>query len=78
MNVIYILKEYIEADTGLDLDPNVDLFEKRIFDSMAFILFISYIERIFDISIPEEDLTINNFKSLSSIGIYLNKFDLSQ
>ncbi len=50
-----------------------DLFEAGIVDSAGLISFIAFIEKEFSITIPDEDLLPENFKSVSAIAGYIRK-----
>ena len=47
------------------------LFKEGIFDSMAFVLLIDFIEEKFGITPGDEDLVEENFESLDAITSYI-------
>lgn len=71
------LLEYFEnysSDTLIsELDPRDSLIEYGILDSHAIVELMIYLERIFEIVIPNEDMTRENFDSLLDIASYLAK-----
>lgn len=68
--------EYIAKNTHSDirkLNPRTMLFKEGIFDSMAFVLLIDYIEQAFDIRPGDEDLVEENFESIEAITRYIRR-----
>lgn len=57
------------SDSGVDTDilEYVDLIDNLGMDSIAFITLIVEIETIFNISVPDELVLIENFKTFDSI-----------
>ncbi|MBN1187822.1 MAG: acyl carrier protein [Bacteroidales bacterium] len=49
------------------------LFHEGIFDSMAFVLLIDYIEETFGIKPSDEDLVEKNFESIEAITRYIQR-----
>jgi len=59
-----------EIAVGLDkktLDPNEDLLEQGIIDSLGLMKLIDFIEKTFSIKISDEDIVPDNFQSLNSM-----------
>ena len=50
-----------------EITDNTDLIESGILDSLQLVLLINEISEQFDVSIPEDDVTPENFKSVSAI-----------
>ena len=63
--------EYIEEKTGTNPEHDTNFIEYGIFDSMEFVLFVSFLEKEFHITIPEEDLKMDNFLSVGNVVVYL-------
>lgn len=55
-----------------DLQETTDII-KYIDDSISFISFVIEIEEAFNIQIPDEDLEVNNFRTLHHILNLVNK-----
>ena len=53
------------------LDPDLNLLESGLVDSLGMMRLIRFIERKFDMQIPFEDMTVENFSSVSNIKEYL-------
>lgn len=69
-----ILFEYIKKNTIADLskfNSNTLLFREGIFDSMAFVLLIDFLEETFGIKPSDEDLVEDNFESVDAIARYI-------
>jgi len=58
----------VEAEYG-DAD---NLFEAGILDSAGVLAFVGFIEKVFDLTIPDEDLLPENFTSIRATTQYIN------
>ena len=73
------LREYLErlADSRgkslANLGRNEQLVDRGIFDSMSLLDFVVFIEKLFGIKIPGEDVHPENFGSLEAIMRYLQE-----
>jgi len=68
----YIKKECLSKNSGDIPGFDDDLFDAGIVDSAGLISFLAFIERQYNISIPDEDLLPENFKSISAITNYID------
>ena len=66
----YIKKE-ISIEDLEDLALDDDLLGSGIVDSMGMMRLIDFIEKELNISIPQEDLVVENFMSIERIVAYL-------
>jgi acyl carrier protein len=64
------VRKYSLADLN-KLSTSTLLFREGIFDSMAFIMLIDFIEENFGIQPGEEDLIEENFESVEAITKYI-------
>ena len=67
---------YVSKNTHVDISkitPGTMLFKEGIFDSMAFVLLIDYIEQTFGIKPGDEDLIESNFESIEAITKYIHR-----
>ena len=76
MNIENEIREYILSDLlfdrqGLFISNDEEILEKKIIDSMALVQLISFIEEQYGISIEDEDLVIENFRSISHIRNFI-------
>lgn len=71
------LKQYIErdlvGDDALDLADGDDLLLSGLLDSVAVMSLVTFVEDTFDVRVPPEDVTIEHFRSVDTIGTYLSE-----
>lgn len=76
-----VLLNYIMQYSVVDVSKvknDTLLFEEGIFDSMAFVLLIDFIEEKFGIKPTDKDLVEENFRSIDAIARYVqNKKDFN-
>lgn len=77
MNVQSTIRQYIVTEIMHELDQNVldneaTLIEGGIVDSMSLIELIHFIEKTFRITITEEELDIDNFKTVNALTHFIN------
>ena len=74
MNYKESIKSFVIEELLDDLD-SVDedevLLSDDLVDSIGMVRLVAHIEETFDISIPAEHLTIENFRSINTISKYL-------
>jgi acyl carrier protein len=78
MDVRSTLKQYIVTEMmhELDqkvLDDNAALIEGGIVDSMNLIRLVAFIEEKFRIKISEDELDIDNFRTVNALTDFINK-----
>ena len=71
-----LLKHYIEHDMlsnrgGGTLGDDDNLLMTGLVDSVGMMSLVVFIEDTFDVHVPPEDVTIENFLSVSTIDAYL-------
>ena len=75
------LSRYIATDllnrNDLNIGADDDLLSSGLLDSLSVMALVSFIEQEMNISVPPEDVLIENFSSLSSIDAYLNRLSES-
>ena len=69
----YVNRELAEEGKETDLKEEENLLANGIVDSLGVLKLVSFIENEFNVQVPDEDVTVNNFRSLKSIGEYLEK-----
>lgn len=69
------LSAYIRDEVGYqgELDMDADLLDARILDSFSVVELAAYIQSDFDVELEAEDLTRENFASLSSMIALIKK-----
>jgi len=68
--------EYVSKKSHADMSkvkPETMLFKEGIFDSMAFVLLIEFLEETFSIKIKDSDLIEENFESISAITGFVER-----
>jgi acyl carrier protein len=77
MDVQSTIKHYIVTEIMHEIDQNVldnedTLIEGGIIDSMSLIELVNFIERTFTVKITEEELDIDNFKTVNALTDFIN------
>ena len=67
----YVSRELADDGKGTDLKEEDNLLANGIMDSLGVLKLVSFIEQKFDIRVPDEDVTVQNFRSLKDIANYL-------
>ncbi len=68
------VKDYIQQATFIDKDKIRDdslIFKEGYFDSMGFVLLITFLEENFNIKTNDSDLVEENFESINSITNFI-------
>ena len=71
-----VLRDYLHEENqndggSVEVKEDDNLLANGIIDSLGVLKLVSFIENQFDIKIPDEDVTIKNFRSLKDIANYL-------
>jgi len=70
------VKSYIHQSVHVDKEKirsDSLIFKEGYFDSMGFILLITFIEEEFGINTSDDDLIEENFESINAITDYINR-----
>ena len=76
MDTQEVLKQYISEELlngSLQVNAEDDLLGNDLVDSMGIMRLIAFIEKKYEIKIPLEDVTIENFITVQAINTYLTK-----
>ncbi|MCK0148115.1 acyl carrier protein [Arenibacter sp. F26102] len=73
----YISEDLLNNELEEVLDPHDDLLGSGILDSLGMMKLILFIELEYSISVPPQDMIIENFMSVSHITTYLSNKDQS-
>jgi acyl carrier protein len=68
------LREHLAASLGVVLDERSDyrdLLAEGLIDSMAVMELVAYIEETFDVTVEDEEIIADNFRSLDSMVCYV-------
>lgn len=69
----YIRTELHGSGAELEISPQDDLLGSGLVESMGMIKIISFIEQQFDIAIPAQDMTIENFLTVEAMVNYISR-----
>jgi acyl carrier protein len=64
----FLLEEILYDKQLADLGPQEPLLESELMDSISILQTVAFCERIFEISIPEEELLPDNFENIRGIA----------
>jgi acyl carrier protein len=78
MNIFDTLKIYLLSEIAVDagiktLEPDDDLLEQGIIDSMGIMKLVTFMEETFGIGIDDEDIVPENFQTLTSMTEYIEQ-----
>lgn len=73
----YLKKEYLEEEDEQDVDENTPLISSGIVDSFSMVSLKMFLEKKFDIKIPDEKATTEAFDSVNNIMDLLKEFNVS-
>ena len=71
--ILEFLNSQLLKTKELTLNSNEELLSSGLLDSLGMMRLIRFIERRFEIQIPFEDMTVENFNSVENITVYLSK-----
>ena len=61
----------IVSQTEINLQPDDDLLESSLVDSLGIMRLVTFIESNFHVALPAADVTIQNFQTVRAITDYL-------
>jgi acyl carrier protein len=68
-----IIQNEILNEPDFEIEADQDLLLSETLDSLRVILLIQHLECAFNVSIPPEDVTLENFSTLECIADYLRQ-----
>ena len=69
----YIKQQLLSGQVDIDLNPEEDLLGSGLIDSLGMIQLLAFIEEKFEVKVPPQDMTIENFMTVEAIGNYLER-----
>ncbi len=75
--LIYIQEELLNNHRDIELSVAEDLLSSGLLDSMGIMRLMQFIEETYSLTIPPEDMTIENFNSVAVIANYLNTIKMA-
>jgi acyl carrier protein len=73
----YIQQQLLGGRSDISLAPEDDLLGSGLVDSMGMMSLIAFIENRFELKVPPQDMTIENFMTIEAIGNYLDRVTAS-
>ncbi len=78
MDYIEKIQQYLEAKfslkkRGIQLTENSLLLEEKIIDSMGIMELLLFVEDTFNIEVPEDDISPENFGTIKKLANYVMK-----
>jgi acyl carrier protein/D-alanine--poly(phosphoribitol) ligase subunit 2 len=77
MIIDYVKKEYLEEDSGVDVNENTKLISSGIVDSFSMVSLKMFLEKKFQVKIPDDKATPEAFDSVNNIINLLKDFTKS-
>ena len=68
----YIEKEILSGQGNIQLAADEDLLTTGLIDSLGIMKLIAFLEEKFAVTIPPEDMTIENFLTVQTIENYID------
>jgi acyl carrier protein len=69
----YIRNEYLDEDDDTPLDENTKLISGGIVDSFSMVSLKRFLEKKYNVSIPDEEASPEAFDTVNSIIVLVNK-----
>ena len=67
------IKNDILEDLSVKISVNDNLLSEGLLDSLGLMRTIRFIEKTYKISVPFEDINVDNFNCINSINDYINR-----
>ena len=74
MIIEYVKKEYLDEDSDMEVKEDTKLISSGIVDSFSMVSMKTYLEKKFQIKLPDEDATPEAFDSVNNIIELIKKF----
>ena len=76
MNIEKTIKKFVQEellDSSVEVESDDNLLADGMVDSIGMLRLVTYVEELMQITIPQEDLVIENFKTIRVITVYLEQ-----
>jgi methoxymalonate biosynthesis acyl carrier protein len=67
------IKKNISIDDGVEISDSDDIFSMRYVNSMFAMRLLKFIERLSDITVSDEDISLANFSSVDAMVALIEK-----
>lgn len=68
----YVNKK-LRSGGGKEISEDANILTSGVVDSLGVLKLVDFIEHEFGTEVPEEDVTVTNFRSIAAIGDYLER-----
>jgi acyl carrier protein len=69
----YLDGRYSPARKGIRLTGDTLLLDQKILDSVGMLDLLLFVEKTFDIEVPEEDIVPDNFDTINKLAAYVDR-----
>lgn len=78
MSILADLEKFLLEEVAVDtsrksLEPEDDLLEQGVIDSMGILKLVAYIEETYGVQIDDEDVIPENFQTLASMASFIER-----
>jgi len=70
----YIREEYLDEDSGIEIDENTKLISSGLVDSFSMVSLLMFLRQKYKANIPDEEATAEVFDTVSGIIELVNKY----
>lgn len=74
----YVIEEFLPGTDPQEIPVEMDLLNSGIIDSLGLLKMIAWIETTFEVSVGDEDLDPENFRSLSSMDRFIGAASMNR
>jgi len=74
MILAYVIDEYLEEDDDQEIDLDTELISGGIVDSFSMVSLKRFLEKKYDIQIPDADASPEAFDSVNKISALVDRF----
>lgn len=67
----YVIDEFLPDVSAADLDIDHDLLAGGVIDSLGLLKLIAWVEQHFDLTVQDDDLNPDNFRSVNAIDKFV-------
>ncbi|MDN3204393.1 acyl carrier protein [Algoriphagus sediminis] len=65
------ITKYISEEIDTDINAEEELLSSGLIDSITIMKVIAFLEETYDVKVPPQDMVIENFNTVQSMGDYL-------
>jgi len=70
----YVIDEYVDEDDDIEVEADTALISSGLVDSFSMVSLKAFLERTYDIKIPDEDASPEAFDTVNSIVKIVEKY----